>query len=101
MTPLHIAAISGHHQLCQLIVQSVDDKNPPNSSGDTPLHLAVLAVGRCRDPFLDICRLILDNVDEQHPVNNAGQTPLDWARNMQSRGRLTAEELQELEQLWR
>ena len=105
ITPLHIAAMSGHHQLCQLIVQSVDDKNPPNSSGDTPLHLAItsssLSPGRYRGPFLDICRLILDNVDEQHPVNNAGQTPLDWARNMLARNRLTAEELQELEQLWR
>ena len=97
-TPLHEAAMEGKYQVCQLIVQSVDDKNPPDSIGDTPLHQAV---GSYRGPFLDICRLILDNVDEQHPVNNAGETPLDWARKMLARNRLTAEELQEIEQLWR
>ena len=95
MTPMHFAATNGHHQVCQLIIQSVDDKNPPNSSGNSPLHCAA---GGCRGPSPDICRLILENVDERHPVNNAGKTPLDVARNRQPRP--TAEELQELEQLW-
>ena len=95
MTPLHIAAMHGNLQVCQLIIQSVDDKNPPNSSGNSPLHCAA---GGCRGPSPDICRLILENVDERHPVNNAGKTPLDVARNRQPRP--TAEELQEIEQLW-
>ena len=39
-TALHKAARNGHLSVCQLIVENVDDKNPKNSSGRTPLDLA-------------------------------------------------------------
>ena len=38
--PLHSAALKGHFEICKLIVDSVEDKNPALSDGDTPLHFA-------------------------------------------------------------
>ena len=51
----------------------VDDKNPKDKSGLTPLHLAA-AYGS-----IGLCRLILKNVNERNPKTNQGMTPLDFA----------------------
>ena len=38
-TPLHCAAENGHLSVCKLIVENVDDKNPKDFMGTTPIHL--------------------------------------------------------------
>ena len=40
LTPLHEAAGNGHLSLCKFIMENLEDKNPEDSDGFTPLHLA-------------------------------------------------------------
>ena len=123
ITPLHFAASHGNFEVCKLIVESVDEKNPATTeSRTTPLHYAAqfgdtdifrLIFEKVQDknppdstgntPLhfaargvygYEICRLIIAHVDEKHPVNQQGQTPLDCARMEGVPG------LQGLEQLW-
>ena len=58
---------------CQLIINSVFDKNPGGIYGTTPLHFAV------EKGHLDICRLIIENVKDKNPPDVIGRTPLHWA----------------------
>lgn len=39
-TPLHIAAQKGHLEVCKLLFKNMEEKNPLNSNGKTPLQLA-------------------------------------------------------------
>ena len=39
-SPLHVAATYGHLEVCKLILQHVQNKNPAASNGWTPLHSA-------------------------------------------------------------
>ena len=39
-TPLHWATQKGHLDICDLILNNVNDKNPKDYSGITPLHIA-------------------------------------------------------------
>ena len=39
-TPLHIAAKKGHLEVCKLLFKNMEEKNPLDSNGKTPLHLA-------------------------------------------------------------
>ena len=61
--------------LCQLIVENVDDKNPKDNIGWTPLHYAA------RHGYLSVCQLIVENVDNKNPKNDSGCTPFDFASN--------------------
>ena len=36
-TPLHLAAQEGHLEICRAIMENLDDKNPRNNNGGTPL----------------------------------------------------------------
>ena len=72
-TPLHLAARYGYLNVCRLIIEKVEDKNPADSNGWTPLHWAAMT-GQ-----LDVCRLIINNVDNKHPVNNNRNTPKNLA----------------------
>ena len=38
--PLHIAAEKGHLDVCKLLFKNMDEKNPQNSDGKTPLQIA-------------------------------------------------------------
>jgi len=53
----------------------VEENNPPDDYGNTPLHLAA------KEGHLDVCRLIMDQVEDKHPRNDAGETPLKLALN--------------------
>ena len=53
-TPLHVAASCGHLEVCKLILQHVQDKNPADYQEWTPLHSAamsglswVIRAGKC------------------------------------------------------
>ena len=39
-TPLHQAAMYGHFEICELILQNIKGKNPKDRYGATPLFLA-------------------------------------------------------------
>ena len=73
-TPLHWAAMCGHRDVCQLLLDHVEVKDPADQLGYTPLHLAA-CYGR-----VDICCLLLDHVENKHPRNNDGETPLALAQ---------------------
>ena len=52
LTPLHLAAENGHFEICRMIMDSVEDKNPADQWGTTPWHEAE------RNGHYDICKLI-------------------------------------------
>ena len=72
-TPLHLATINGHLQICQLIIEYVADKNPKDFSRNTPLHLA------SEKGCLEICKLFAKYVNDVDIKNSFGKTPIDLA----------------------
>ena len=38
--PLHIAAQNGHLEVCKLLFKKMEEKNPQNTNGETPLQIA-------------------------------------------------------------
>ena len=71
---LHYAASYGCLNLCKLIIENIDEKNPGNLGLDTPLHLAAFG------GHLNECKLIMANIDDIHPKNLDGKTPMDIAK---------------------
>merc|ERR1712203_1303004 len=53
MTPLHYATTKGFFEICSLILENIEDKNPKADRDWTPLHLAA------RYGQLEICKLIM------------------------------------------
>ena len=78
-TPLHGAAENGHLEVCSLIIDAIDNKNPADAYGNTPLHAAA------RSGHLEVVRLIVENITDKSPANNNGKTPLDVASNEEVR----------------
>ena len=73
-TPLHFAVRNGHFSTCKLIVENVEEKNPPNSGLYTPLHCAA-ATGN-----YSIFKMIIENVKgNKNPRDVSGNTPLHIA----------------------
>ena len=60
----------------RLIVEAIEDKNPRNDEGWTPLHGAV------SHGHFDICELILKNVRETNPSADNGRSPLHLAAKL-------------------
>ena len=73
MTPFHTAAYNNRLNLCKLIIEKLQDKNPRNNLGETPLHEAAAA-----DNFR-ICKLIMEKLQEKNPGSDKGVTPLHHA----------------------
>ena len=74
MTPLHLAAKSGHLSICKELLDNILDLNPKNEEGATPLHLAAA------EGHLDICHLMLKLIrDDKNPKDHHGSTPLHHA----------------------
>ena len=86
------AAQEGNLYVCHLIIQNVQDKNPADAGGWTPLHEAA------KGEHIEFFRLIIENVKEEkptwhcpfwhilnkkfqykNPANSKGQTPLHFA----------------------
>ena len=67
------SALKGYYQICKIIIKEVQDKNPRDTKGRTPLHAAA-AKG-----FEKICKLIIDNVVDKNPADNVGNTPYQSA----------------------
>ena len=47
-------------------MENIDDKNPKDRFGWTPLHMAA------RNGHLSVCQLIVENVDDKIPTDNSG-----------------------------
>ena len=51
----------------------VDDKNPKDNNGETPLHYAA------ENGHLAVCQYIMEEVDDKNPKNNSGHTAFQLA----------------------
>ena len=56
-----------------MIIQNVNEKNPKNCEGFTPLHLAA------KRGKATICELIMKNIADKNPKASDGSTPLHEA----------------------
>ena len=54
-------------------VLDIEDKNPADENGTTPLHFAA------EKGYLAICLLIMDHAVDLQPKNKEGKTPYDLA----------------------
>ena len=51
----------------------MDNKNPANNTGLTPLH------GAATNGHLEVCKYLMNKVDNKNPAENTGTTPLHCA----------------------
>ena len=61
------AAKYGHEQFCKMIVDVVEDKNPKDQFGKTPLHWAA------GNGHKIICKMIMDEVEDKNPKDLFGK----------------------------
>ena len=71
-TPLHIAALKGHLQICSLMIGHHDGKIFDFDTF-TPLHMA--AIAGCLKAF----KVIMESQIEKNPADRMGETPLHLA----------------------
>ena len=57
--------------LCWFIIITVEQKNPRDHKGETPLHLAA------KKGHLDVCKLIVESMLNKNIENIQGHTPTD------------------------
>ena len=72
-TPLHHAAELGLLEVCQLIMDNIEAKNPSGECGFTPLHWAA------EHGQVEVCRLIMENIKNKNPGQDDNITPLHRA----------------------
>ena len=73
LTPLHLAALKGHFEVCKFIMKLLTNKNPRDKNGWTPLHCVA------RGGNTKIYELIMKNLEDKNPGSNNGVTPLHMA----------------------
>ena len=73
LTPLHLAALKGHFEVCKFIMKLLTNKNPRDKNGWTPLHCVA------RGGNTKIYKLIMQNLVDKNPGCNNGVTPLHMA----------------------
>ena len=69
-TPLHLAAIKGHLNVCHYIFSQVLDLNPKDANGSTPLFKVAMY------GHFDTCKLIIDKAEDENPECKSGFKPL-------------------------
>ena len=67
------AAFNGHSEVCHLILDNVQDKNPRTHDGWTPLHSAI------NGNNLEVFELLFDNVEDKNPMNDGCWSPFHLA----------------------
>ena len=75
-TPFHYAAKNGRLAICQLMLDTLSDKNPATKSlRITPLHYAA------QHGHVAICKIIMENIVDKNPGTKGSQplTPLSVA----------------------
>jgi len=70
LTALGFAADAGHLEICQYLIDNLDDKNPKRKNGNTVLHFVA------RAGYIEIVKCITKNILDKNPRNMAGFTPL-------------------------
>jgi hypothetical protein len=73
LTPLHIAAASGHKEVVQMLLASKAAVDVKGDYGSTPLHVAAAKGQR------EIVEMLLSSGADVNAVDKQGQTPLTWA----------------------
>ena len=82
--PFHFAAEFGFLEICEMIMENMDEKNPKGDWGVTPLHRAA------ENGKLEVCKLIVENLQcdkemckryqcDKNPKNDHNFTPLHMA----------------------
>ena len=66
---LHQAAIFGHLEIVKFIVPMIEDKNPKNENGATPLHYAALLGHK------EVVKYLVTMVADKHPIDCSGRSP--------------------------
>ena len=72
-TPLTVAACNNHVNLCKVIIEELQNKNPGCNKGATPLHHAA------SNGHFNVCELIMERLLDKNPGSNRGTTPLHHA----------------------
>ena len=54
ITPLHVAAMYGNLELCKLIIENINHKNPKSLFGSTPF-----AIAAANDHF-EVCKMMIE-----------------------------------------
>jgi len=84
MTPLQFAALQGHAECCQILLQSLADVGLKNVMGATALHMALKeplhAFGSDAAGTNQAIRLLLAARSSPEEQDNIGQTPLALSR---------------------
>ena len=63
-----------HLDVCELIMEKIENKNPADDIGWTPLHLAAF------NGHLDLTKLIIEKIDYNNIISNLDTlTPIHWA----------------------
>ena len=70
-TLLHRLAKQGKSEMCRLVVEKVDDKNPGDYNGTTPYHIAAI------DNNVELCRILMEHLTDKNPKNCDHDSPLD------------------------
>ena len=68
-TPLHRAAKNGHLNICEYIMDKIENINPGDNKGWTPYHSAA------SEGHLNVCKHIMDKIENKNPGSNDGWTP--------------------------
>ena len=72
-TLLHRLAKHGKSEMCRLVVEKVEDKNPGDIYGNTPYHIAAM------DNNVELCRSLMEHLLDKNPKNCVDDTPLHQA----------------------
>ena len=72
-TAFHMAARNGCQEICESIIDHLEDKNPADNKGVTPFHYA------SEKGHFDVCKIIIQNIDNKNPAALDGCTPLHLA----------------------
>ena len=79
-TPLHIAVLNGHPEVCQMLLKHQPDLRAQDNKGNTPLHVA--ATGG----HLEVARMLLECKADVDSLNGEGLTPLHRASKSGRKG---------------
>ena len=71
--PLFMAARKGHEEVCKVLFDNSEEKNPSDILGMTTFHFAA------EKGLTDVCKLIIENITNKNPAALNGCTPLHLA----------------------
>ena len=61
---MHEASCKGHLKVCQLLLENIEEKNPVDKKGWTPLYLAA------QNGHKEICQLIMEHIGMENSEKN-------------------------------